>query len=198
MLTTHLTLIQRASRNEPGAWELLDKLYRPFVTSWFSAHVQNLVDVDDLTQEVLAAVFKELPKFNHSGQTGAFRKWLRTISLNRLLGYRRNLQTRGAAVGGSEFSARLNEIPDESDLEMLWNTEHDAAVLRFLFQRIESTFETRTIAVFQRLVVDGVAVNDVAMEFGISIGAVYVARSRVLRKLKEESDRLLGSHGEAL
>jgi RNA polymerase sigma factor (sigma-70 family) len=196
MLTTQLTLIQRASRNESGAWELLDELYRPFVTCWFSVHIQNLVDVDDLTQEVLTTVFRELPAFDHSGRTGAFRKWLRTICLNRLLGYRRQLQVRGGAVGGSEFAARLNEIPDESDLEKSWNLEHDAAVLRFLFQRIETTFEAQTISVFRRLVIDGVAVAEVAGEFSISIGAAYVARSRVLRKLREESEQYLGDSGE--
>src|SRR3982750_1478838 len=91
MQTTHLTLLQRAGSGVTDAWSELDHLYRPFIRDWFRSQGVTPVDAEDLTQEVLTALFKELPGFEHSGRIGAFRSWLRIICLNRLLGHRRAL-----------------------------------------------------------------------------------------------------------
>ncbi len=192
MQTTHLTLLQRAGTGATEAWAELDHLYRPFVRDWFRSQSVELSDADDLTQDVLTALFKELPEFQHSGRTGAFRSWLRTICLNRLLGYRRTLATRGQATGGTEFHNQIAAIAGDDPLVADWDREHDQAILRYLFELVESQFEPETLAVFRRLSLDGKTAAEVATEFGMTTGAVYVTRSRVLRRLREEGERLLG------
>ncbi len=192
METTHLTLLQRAGSGASGAWAELDHLYRPFVRDWFRSQGVVPSDADDLTQDVLTALFKELPEFQHSGRTGAFRSWLRTICLNRLLGHRRTQATRGQPTGGTEFHNQIQAIAADDPLIADWDREHEQAILRYLFGLVESQFEPETLAVFRRLSLEGISTAEVATEFGMTTGAVYVVRSRVLRRLREEGERLLG------
>lgn len=184
-------MIEQARLREPGAWDALDHLYRPFVLAWFRGQLRNSLDAEDLTQDVLTVVHQELPAFEHSGRRGAFRRWLRTICMNRLLGYRRNQSLRGKAIGGSDFHALVQEVADTTDRSAQWDREYAEATLRFLFQRVEASFELRSIQIFRRLALDNLPAAEVAKEFGMTVGAVYVARSRVLRKLREEAECVL-------
>lgn len=192
MHTTHVTLLQRAGSGAQEAWSELDQMYRPFIQVWLRAQGVDPVDADDLTQDVLTVLFQELPQFEHSGRTGAFRTWLRTICLNRLLGHRRALAMHGRPTGGTEFQAQIQAIAEDDPLIADWDREHEQAVLRYLYTVIEPQFELETLAVFRRLTVDGHAAEAVAAEFGMTAGAVFVARSRVLRRLREEAQRFLG------
>src|SRR5262245_20738016 len=81
-----LTLLGRASSGSSEAWQQLDSLYRPFIAQWFRR--QNILpaDADDLTQDVLAVLVRDLTKFDHNGRTGAFRAWVRGVCLNRAKG----------------------------------------------------------------------------------------------------------------
>lgn len=190
MDATRLTLLQQAGGGEPQAWAELDRLYRPFIRGWYREHGVPPVDADDLTQDVLATLSGELPEFVHSGRTGAFRTWLRTACLHRLLGHRRGERQRGRPVGGSDFQERLQEI--EAAASNDWDREHDRAVLRHLFSRIAAEFEPATLEAFEQLVIEERPVAVVALALNMTAGAVYVAKSRVLRRLREEATRLIG------
>ena len=192
MQTTIVNLIHQAGTGTPDAWTELDRIYRPFVASWYESQSVDLCDVEDLVQETMTTLVKELPKFQHNGRTGAFRVWLRTICLNRLLGYRRMMANRHKPVGGSQFLQALQDLAEDDPLIVQWNQEHDSAILRFLFERLQSQLDPATVSVFRRLTIDSISVADVANEFGMTVGAVYVARSRVLRRLREEAEAVFG------
>jgi RNA polymerase sigma-70 factor (ECF subfamily) len=192
MDATRLTLLQQAAGGQSQAWGELDRLYRPFLRSWFRVHDVPAPDAEDLTQDVLAALHQELPVFEHSGRAGAFRTWLRTACLHRLLGHRRAEGRRGRPVGGSDFQERLDGIEGSDPNVDAWDREHDQAVLRHLFSRVSEEFEPATLEAFRRLAINEQPVAEVATALGITAGAVYVAKSRVLRRLREEAIRLLG------
>lgn len=192
MQNTRLTLLQRAGAGVTEAWTELDGVYRPFIMGWFRTQSVAFADCDDLTQEVLTALCNELPRFNHSGNTGAFRTWLRGICLNRLLAYRRSASIRGVAVGGNAFQAQIQAISAVDPLVADWDQEHDQAILRYLFSVITDHFQSESLTVFRRLTLEGKTAAEVAAEFNTTPGAVYVIRSRVLRRLREEAERLLG------
>lgn len=192
MQNTRNSLLQRAGAGVGDAWNELDSLYRPFVYEWFRLQGVASTEIDDLSQEVMKTLFEELPTFQHPGRSGAFRGWLRSICLNRLLGYRRNSKTRAHAVGGTDFQILLQGLPDADALAAAWDHEHYQALLRYLFKLVEHQFESMTLAIFRRLMLDERTVEQVTLEFGIHPGKVYVARSRVLRRLREEAERLLG------
>ncbi len=80
----------------------------------------------------------------------------------------------------------IEQLEDEnSQASKLWNREHDAHVLRELLISIEPEFEPSTFQAFRRQVYDAAPAVQIARELGISVGAAYTAKSRVLRRLRE-------------
>jgi RNA polymerase sigma-70 factor (ECF subfamily) len=198
MEATSHSLLQRAGSGAVDAWARLDRLYRPFLLRWFLAHEIPPPDAEDLTQEVMAAAFQELKAFAHSGRVGAFRTWLRRACLHRLLGYRRSRQLRGTPVGGTEFQAQLHEVAGPGDdPAAAWDREHDREILRQLIEDMAADFEEKTLRAFRRLAFDGIAAPRVADELGPTVGAVYIAKSRVLRRLREKAGGLIDGDGLA-
>src|SRR2546430_9892229 len=88
MSDTSVSLLQQLREQPNGdAWRRLVELYTPLLRQWLSRNGMQSSDIDDLTQEVLAVVVRELPQFQHNQRVGAFRRWLRTILVNRLRNY---------------------------------------------------------------------------------------------------------------
>jgi RNA polymerase sigma factor (sigma-70 family) len=192
MSDTSLSLLQRL-RSQPDAesWRRLVDLYTPLIHAWLRRHSVAAADADDLTQEVMAVVVRELPRFEHNQQRGAFRNWLRTITVNRLRVLWRARQSRPIATGDSDFLKMLDELEDSgSGLSQLWDQEHDRHVARRLIDLVEPHFEATTWRAFRCVVLDGRKAADVAGELGISVNAVLLAKSRVLGRLRREMQGL--------
>jgi RNA polymerase sigma-70 factor (ECF subfamily) len=109
MDSTSHTLLQQAQAGSHEAWTRLDALYRPFLRGWLRAHGFPHAEADDLTQDVLITVVRDLGRFSHPGATGAFRGWLRGITLNRARAALRARQSRGSPIGGSAFQRALDD-----------------------------------------------------------------------------------------
>jgi RNA polymerase sigma-70 factor (ECF subfamily) len=185
---TSITLLEGLrSRPSPAAWERLVSMYTPLIQVWLRRQGVAGTDADDLGQEVLAVVVRKLPHFQHDGRAGAFRRWLRLITVHRLRDFWRARQARPRAVGGSDFDALLDQLVDpNSELSRLWDREHDQHVARGLLAYLEPQFEPSTWAAFRRVVLDGVKAAQAAAELGLSVNAVLIAKSRILRRLREE------------
>jgi RNA polymerase sigma-70 factor (ECF subfamily) len=137
-------------------------------------------------------VVKHLPGFQHSGQRGAFRAWLRTIICSRTADYWRALDAGTRPSGGSGATAALQQIADPaSDLNRQWDEEHDRYVLNCLLDLVGEEFEPATLRAFRRLALDGANGAEVADELGLSVAAVYVAKSRVLQRIRRLADGLI-------
>ena len=135
---------------------------------------------------------KHLPGFQHSGHRGAFRSWLRTIVCNRTTDYWRAAGARTPASGGSGATAALQQIADpDSDLNRQWDEEHDRYVLGCLLDLVQQEFEPTTLRAFRRLALDGASGPEVAGELGLSVAAVYMAKSRVLQRIRQEAEGLI-------
>lgn len=187
MPDTPLSLLQRLQRQpDDEQWKRLVDMYSPWLHAWLRCYGVAAQDADDLMQEVLAVLVRELPKFqpNHHG---AFRSWLRQILVHRFKDFRRQGQKRPAAVGGDGFDEMLAglEAPD-SQIRRRWDQEHDRHVLRKLLARIESEFSTRDWTAFRAVALDGQPAVEVAADLGVSLNIVLLAKSRVLRRLRQE------------
>jgi len=191
MNETRQSLLIRAQTGETTAWKDLTALYRPLIFGWLNRQGVPAGDLEDLSQEVLLSVVKQLPGFQHSGNRGAFRAWLRTIVCSRTADYWRALD--GAApAGGSGANAALQQMADpDSELNRQWDEEHDRYVLHCLLDLVEEEFEPMTLKAFRRLAVDGVSGAKAAQELGLSVAAVYVAKSRVLARIRQEAEGLI-------
>ena len=192
MNETRQSLLLRAQTGQENAWKDLTDLYRPLILAWLNRQSMPRQDLEDLTQDILLSVVKHLPTFQHSGQRGAFRSWLRTIVCSRTADYWRALDAATQASGGSGAVAALQLIEDpDSDLNRQWDEEHDRYVLDCLLDLVEEEFEPITLQAFRRLALDDAAGAAVAGELGMSVAAVYGAKSRVLARIRQEAEGLI-------
>ena len=195
MNETSLSLLHRLRCSpEAESWERLVHLYAPLIRAWLRKYDVQESDAEDLVQEVLLAVSKDLGKFEHGGQPGAFRGWLRAILVNRVRKFWRSRDRRPQARGDSELNARLAQLDDpNSKMSQIWNREHDQYVLRQLLSLAEPHFAPTTWKAFCRVALDGAKADVVAQEMGISRNSVIIAKCRVLSRLRQESEGLIES-----
>jgi RNA polymerase sigma-70 factor (ECF subfamily) len=195
MNETSLSLLNRL-RHAPEAesWNRLVELYKPLIRAWLRKYDVQDSDAEDLVQEVLLAVSKDIAKFEHKGQPGAFRAWLKGILVNRLRNFWRARDRRREARCGSDIDERLAELEKPtSELSQLWNEEHDRYVLRQLLELVKPHFAPNTWTAFYRVALKGERPRDVASEMQISLNAVVTAKSRVLSRLRQEAEGLVDS-----
>ena len=192
MNETRQSLLLRAQTGEENAWKDLLDLYRPLILGWLHRQGVPAGDLEDLGQEVLLSMVKNLPGFAHSGQRGAFRSWLRTIVSRRTADYWQAIDAETQAQGGSNATAALQQLTDpDSELNRQWDEEHDRYVLHCLLDLVEEEFEPITLQAFRRLALDSVSGAEAAQELGLSVAAVYVAKSRVLARIRQEAEGLI-------
>jgi RNA polymerase sigma-70 factor (ECF subfamily) len=186
--TSASLLDQLRDRGDAEAWRRLTVLYTPLLRFWLDAAHLQTADVDDLTQRVLEVVVRKLPQFQHNGRPGAFRTWLRFISVNVLREFARSR----AAAECSSKSALLDEFEDpQGNLNHRWDEEHNRHVLAGLLEMVKPEFTTQTWQAFARQVLDEATASRVATELGLSVNAVLIAKSRVLNRLRREVQGLL-------
>jgi RNA polymerase sigma factor (sigma-70 family) len=184
---TPLSLLDRLRNHDDAeAWRQFALLYEPLLRRWVGRNVSQPAAIDDIVQEVLSVLLEGLPKFEHNLGPGAFRAWLKSITIHRI---RRHWRTEHLTAG------QISEIEDledpNSNLSRVWDQEHDRHLLGVLLDRIRPEFDPRTWAVFQRVVFDGASPRDVARESEISANAVYIAKARVLKRLRLEGRGLI-------
>jgi RNA polymerase sigma factor (sigma-70 family) len=180
----------RAGRDD-AAWRRLDDLYRPLIRHWLRRDPTLGEEAEDVVQEVMSVLVRELPAFQRQ-RTGSFRRWLRTVTAHRLAAHYRSRNSRPVALGAPQEACPLAQLADpRSEISRLWDDEHDRFVLRRLMDLIAPQFEPSTLAAFRRVVFDEVAPARAAEELGLSLNAVLLAKSRVLRRLRQEAEGLI-------
>jgi RNA polymerase sigma-70 factor, ECF subfamily len=193
MAETSATLLERLiDRSDSVAWRRLVDLYSPLINDWLHRHGVSAEDAEDLTQEVLEVVVREVSRFRHNGRVGAFRTWLRTITINCLRQSWRSRRCRVQTTGSPDITGMLDQLEDPaSDLSRLWDRDHDQHVLKRLLELIEPEFQPATWRAFRRQVIDGASAETVAAELGMTGNAVLIAKSRVLSHLRRNAAGLV-------
>jgi RNA polymerase sigma-70 factor (ECF subfamily) len=170
----------------------MQDLYAPMIRAWLGRYGLPECDLDDIVQTVLAAVVASLPDFQHNGRVGAFRSWLRTITINSVRQKFRMDHRRLDAPGRHALLDGLGESEDpDSGLSRLWDQAHDAHVLQTLMTWAEPEFAATTWQAFRRQVLEEARPDVVAAELGTTINAVLIAKSRVLKRLRNLSRGLV-------
>lgn len=188
---TSLSLLHRARAREQTAWDRLFYLYRPLVLYWCSRWGVRHDDADDVVQEVFREISDSLASFQEERPGATFRGWLRGVTRNRLLMHFRSAGKHAQAEGGSSALHRLEGVTDPTaDAE-----EDPADQLSGLYRRalelVRAEFEQQTWTMFWRTVIDGRTPAEVSAEQGVTDAAVRQAKSRVLRRLREEVGDLI-------
>lgn len=181
---TALSMLDRVRRDDAEAWRRMVHLYSPLIFSWcLKAGVGN-EDAADLMQEVWSSVSSHIGKFERTSDYGSFRGWLWTITRNKLHDFQRKRAHAAVAVGGSAAQQWMIEVPDREPDDSA-DTSSGGLMHRAL-QLIRGDFEPNTWSAFWRTSVEGATAAEVGAELKLSVDAVYQAKSRVLRRLREE------------
>lgn len=190
-LATSLTLLQRARANDGDAWSRLIALYTPLVHYWCNHWGVRGADADDVRQDVFQAVAAALPEFSRARMGESFRGWLRGITRHKLLDFLRHASKQPNALGGTDAQQRLYRIPDSDEILPDAPAEEVAALYQRVLEVLHREFEPRTWQAFWRAAVEGHSPADIAADMGMSAVAVRKAKSRVLRRLREEAGDVL-------
>jgi RNA polymerase sigma-70 factor (ECF subfamily) len=183
-------LLARVRANEPEAWERLVNLYGPLVLSWCRGKGLQDQDSADIFQDVFQAVVASVGSFRKERQGDTFRGWLRRITQNKVRDHFRKRRREAQGEGGSSAQKRMAQLAEPPLVEDLAPEEECGLFARAL-DLIRGEFEPRTWAAFWRTAVEGRVPRDVATELSMSPGAVRVAKSRVLHRLREELGDLM-------
>ncbi len=184
--STSPSLIERVKAQDQDAWRRLVRLYGPLVDFWIRrTGLLQPADANDLFQDVFLAVARAVGRFSKDRPGDSFRGWLRTITRSKVADHHRQRGFEFRAAGGSDAQQRFEELadspPDETD------ESNEICALRFrAVEMLRGQFEEKTWRAFWRVTVEGHAVKDVASDLRVTPSAVRLAKSRVLRRLREE------------
>jgi RNA polymerase sigma-70 factor (ECF subfamily) len=190
MSDTSASLLERLHAQPDDAdWRRLVELYAPLIRGWLRRQGVGEADAEDVSQEVLTVVVRRFPDFSHNQRRGAFRAWLRAITANCLRDFWRAQRLRPAA---HDFAGLLDQLSDDDSAQSrVWDREHDLHVARRLLELIQGDFAPTTWEAFRRVALEGAAADAVAADLGLTVNAVFIAKSRVLSRLRQEAAGLL-------
>lgn len=185
------TLLARVRLRDADAWRRFVHLYGPVIYRWAKRSRLQASDAADVAQDVLLAVAEGIDRFHQDRPGDSFLGWLWGVTRNKIRDHFRHA-AHGQGVGGEGALAELQQVAVWQEEE----AEPEASALisevaHRALQLIRDEFEPRTWGIFLRCAVGGDSAADVAADLGLSVAAVYKAKSRVLLRLRRELDGLL-------
>jgi RNA polymerase sigma-70 factor (ECF subfamily) len=182
MDTTSVSLLERLrTPADSRAWDRFVALYTPFLFSWACGMGLQTQDAADVVQEVFATLLQKMPQFTYNPDK-SFRGWLRTLMINK---WRDNRRRHAAALRRGD-DAPLADLVVPDGAEALWESEYQQHLLGRALELMQAEFHPTTWKACWEVVVSGRPAAEVAMELGLSVASVYAAKSRVLRRLRQE------------
>ena len=189
-LTRASLLLQIRDGSNHAAWKEFMNLYGPVVYGF--ARKRGLQDADaaDLMQDVMRSVASAIGQLDYDRSRGSFGGWLFTITRNKIFSFLSARRVRPQATGDSATHQILNAHPDVGDSSEIWELEYQRRIASLAIDRIKNEFQEATWRAFQLTAQEGFSASEVAQLVGLSTGAVYVAKSRVLARLKAEVESI--------
>jgi RNA polymerase sigma-70 factor (ECF subfamily) len=189
---TRISLLERARANDAEAWRRMMGLYRPLVLFWCGRAGVRPSDAEDVAQDVFAAAAASLADFRRDRPGDTFRGWLRGITRNKALMHFRSSGRQPAGEGGSDALLRLQDVADpQAECDPEEEAEAGQVYSRAL-QLLRGEFAEPVWQAFWLTAIDGRAPAALTVELGMSSASIRQAKSRVLRRLKQEVGDLLG------
>jgi len=165
------------------AWEQFAEIYSPIVFGF--CRNQGLQDADaaDVSQEVMRTVARAMEKFEYDRQRGKFRNWLLTVTRSKLSNFFSSRQRQHEPHGNSTIQDLMDREPTATE-QSSWDTEYHGRLFHWAADQLRPTIQDSTWQAFWRTTMGEEDAANVAAELKLSVGAVYVAKSRVLARLK--------------
>jgi RNA polymerase sigma-70 factor (ECF subfamily) len=177
-------LVRLRDRGDAAAWTEFVDLYAPLVYGYLRKQRLQDADAADLCQEVLSAVAGAVGRLEYDPRRGTFRNWLFTLTRRKLSNWRRARRNRPESGNGraDEYLAQC-ALPDATEVE--WQADWEKRLFAWACEQVSGEVSRCTWQAFWRTAIDGQPTRHVAADLGLSATAVYLARRRVLARLKE-------------
>jgi RNA polymerase sigma-70 factor (ECF subfamily) len=184
-LHTHPSLLLRLRDLADGeAWQLFADIYAPLVFRYCKKQGLQDADTSDVTQDVLAQVARSIRTFDYQPERGRFRDWLGAVVRSKLVRFHQKASRREAAAPADEAVPLLDDLTAAADAE--WAAQFNAHLVRVALERIRPAFDAHNWRAFELVWVENLPATEVAGTTGLTASAVYVAKSRILKRLREE------------
>jgi RNA polymerase sigma-70 factor (ECF subfamily) len=179
-------LVRLRDPRDEAAWTEFGTRYGPLVYGY--ARKQGLQDADaaDVAQEVLGAVISSIGGLDYDPARGAFRNWLFTIVRRKLSDWYAAPARRISGGGDTATQLLLEQCQAPAEVEAEWELEWERRLFALACEQVRATVTDVTWQAFWRTAVEGQPGKRVAADLGLSVAGVYLARSRVLHRLKEQ------------
>lgn len=188
---TRATLLMRIrDLRDRSSWSEFVALYMPLIYAYsLKAGLQD-ADAADIAQEAMCDVIRSIQRFEYDSSKGSFRGWLFAITRNRLL---KSLAKSGRpAVVGTGDTTVLRQLEQHSDdlAEKDWEQELQLRLFHWAAERVKHEFTPKTWELFWETTVSGASIESTAARLHMSLGAAYIARSRVLARIRAKAAEL--------
>ena len=182
--STRHSLLRRVKNPRDGdAWREFLKIYQPVVYRYARRKGLQPADAEDLVQKVFVAAGEKLRCWDNDRSNGSFRAWILLVTRNAVINALSRRST-DQPVGGDGVGNPLDELSGtETDVEL--DQEYRRATFRRAADFIRDEFAETTWQAFWETAVEGTPINDVSRKLDVSIGTVYAARSRIMKRLRE-------------
>ena len=188
--STSVTLLNRVrDPSDAEAWQEFFQLYFPLVVKYVRWHGLNRLDAEEIAQQCMAALARQMRDFDYSPAKGRFRGFLRTMVRQRMIDRQRRKRIRQARTGELEAVAAPEETNDDGAWDRLWMREH----LLYCIHRLESRYSPQTVEAFRLYALQDWPVARVCRVLGMTANQVYVSKTPMIRRLREDLARLVGN-----
>ena len=188
------SLLYRAQNHEDAAWNRVNQLFGPIINGWIRKSGIPDVDADDISQQVLQQVFRNIGSFTRENPSDTFTGWVWTITKFKILDHFERQKKDLRAAGGTVANQMLQQWSNERLDTVVYDEESSTVTLtRKILTLIRSEFETKTWEAFWRATVDREKPKEIAETMDMTLHAVYKAKSRVLGRVREELDGIVSS-----
>jgi RNA polymerase sigma factor (sigma-70 family) len=190
--TTRASLLLRLRDSQDHqAWVEFVSLYEPVAYRILRRHGLQDADARDVMQELFIAVSRSIDRWDPAKDRGSFKAWLRRVARNLVINWLKKRERRALATGGSGVQAMLDMLPADAGPETV---EFDRELRRALFQRaaqqVRGDVQPATWQAFWETAVVGTSPMDASKKLGMEVGAIRVAKCRVLARLQAAVNEL--------
>ena len=201
-LATHASLLERLKHLEDqGSWQEFYATYRKLIFSFALKHGLTPTEAEEVVQETVITVARNLPEFRYDPKRCSFKTWLFNLTLWRIRDQLRKRHPEHTSMrrqpGETDRTSTVERVPgpEGERLSALWEEEWKKDLLERALERVKAQVEEKPFQIFDLYALQGWSARDVARSLGVSLGRVYVTKHRIAALLKKETARLRAQAG---